>query len=539
MKKILSLVLALAMLLSATAACAEAVGGLEAGWWNDADIKPSETFYIDGGLTITAVGTHYNQYPSEFDGCYYFPTIEKMTGVHFDIDWRSVSDYATQVATVLAGGVDNLPDMIRAAEYGVSNLANEGAIIALDEYLDLIPNVVAAVGEDRMAEWRSADGHIYTIPTIVNVPGSQTTAIRQDWLDALGMSVPTTWEEWKAYWYAVKENDMNGNGDTTDEIPLVLEMGESGERCLHQLLNAFGIKASNDAQYCVLDDGTYTMVYEHPRYREFLTEVQKLYADGIIDPEFATRYQAEMYNTMSGNLAGSCFTWAEQQAVHSESLIASGDEDALYQSCAPITGPYGDQLIQMRLGVVGNWCLTVKAEQDGKVEDILRFWNWQYSDEGRILYNFGIEGYTYDMVDGEEILKLDIVKEGFNAYRTLGMEYEPFGGEWLNDAFMQCVFSGLTTDDLTIPRQSFYNGLNENGVNAGCYYSMPPILETDAYTEYRGELIIGGNGICAVRDQCIAGQLTVDEFFAKYEDLKARGLQEIIDEGNEAYQMIK
>ena len=144
------------------------------------------------------------------------------------------------------------------------------------------------------------------------------------------MDVPTTWEEWKAYWYGVRDNDMNGNGDTTDEIPIVLEMGQNGERSLHALLNAFGIKASSDAQFCVLDDGTYTMVYEHPRYREFITEMQKLYADKIIDQEFATRYQAEMYNTMSGNLAGTVFTWAEQCAVHSETLIANGVEDALY-----------------------------------------------------------------------------------------------------------------------------------------------------------------------------------------------------------------
>ena len=40
-----------------------------------------------------------------------------------------------------------------------------------------------------MADWRQADGHIYTIPTIVNVPGSQSVMIRQDWLDAPEMDV--------------------------------------------------------------------------------------------------------------------------------------------------------------------------------------------------------------------------------------------------------------------------------------------------------------------------------------------------------------
>ena len=536
MKKLVSLALALVMLLSLTSAMADTVGGMADGWWKDIEIAPSETFHLDEPLTITAMGNHFNQYPTEFDGCYYLPTVEKYTNVHLEVDWRTNSDWTTQVATALAGGIDNLPDLIRPGSYGVAALANEGAIIALDDYLDLIPNIVAAVGEDRFADWKAADGHFYTIPTIVNVPGSQTTAVRKDWLDKLGMDVPTTWEQWKAYWYGVRDNDMNGNGDTTDEIPIVLEMASNGERSLHALLNAFGIKASSDAQFCVLDDGTYTMVYEHPRYREFITEMQQLYADKIIDQEFVTRYQAEMYNTMSGNLAGTVFTWAEQCAVHSETLIANGVEDGLYLTCAPITGPYGDQWIQKRQGVTGNWCITAKAEADGKVEDILKFWNWMFSDEGVMLYNYGIEGYTYTMVDGSPIINPEITAAGFNDYRTLGLEFEPIGGNWQNDAFMQCVFSGKTADELTVPRKSFYDGLNENGVNAGKYYSMPPTLETEAYVEYRAELIT--SGVCALRDQCVAGQLSVDDFFAKYEELKGRGLQDIIDQGTEAYALI-
>ena len=536
MKKLVSLALALVMLLSLTSAMADTVGGMADGWWKDIEIAPSETFHLDEPLTITALGIHFNQYPTEFDGCYYLPTVEKYTNVHLQVDWRPDSDWNTQVATALAGGIDNLPYLIRPGTYGVAALANEGAIVPLDDYLDLIPNIVAAVGEERFADWKAADGHFYTIPTIVNVPGSQSTAVRKDWLDKLNMDVPTTWEQWKAYWYGVRDNDMNGNGDTTDEIPIVLEMGQNGERSLHALLNAFGIKASSDAQFCVLDDGTYTMVYEHPRYREFITEMQQLYADKIIDQEFATRYQADMYNTMSGNLAGTVFTWAEQCAVHSETLIANGVEDGLYLTCAPITGPYGDQWIQKRQGITGNWCITAKAEADGKVEDILKFWNWMFSDEGVMLYNYGIEGYTYTMVDGKAVINPEITAAGFNDYRTLGMEFEPVGGNWQNDAFMQCVFSGKTVDELTVPRKSFYDGLNEHGVNDGKYYAMPPTLETEAYVEYRAELIT--SGVCALRDQCVAGQLSVDDFFAKYEELKGRGLQDIIDQGTEANALI-
>lgn len=518
MKKLLALLLSLMMICSLGSAFAE----------------KSANLYFENGLEIKGMGIHFNNYPTEFDGTYFFPTILERTNARVDIDWRVITDYGTQVATTLASG--DLPDIMVAGEYGVMNLVSEGAIVALDDYLDLIPNIVAAVGEDRMAKWRQADGHIYTIPTIVDVPGSQSVMIRQDWLDQLELAAPTNWDEWVAVWRAFRDNDMNGNGDATDEIPLALQAGDDGKRSLASLLNAFGIRASSDTQFCVLDDGSYTMVYEHPRYAEFLEAVQGLYKEGILDQEFTMRTQAELFTAMDSGLVGSTMTWAERAKLSSYSNVEAGDADALWTCVAPIVGPHGDQMTQEREAVTSVWTITIAAEQAGKVEDILKFFNWMYSDEGITLYNYGLEGVTHDVVDGKYVLKPEVVAEGFVGYRLLGMEYEPFGGKWLTDAFMQCLFAGASMEDLDAPSQSFYNGLAI--VNDGHFYSMPQTLETDAYVEFNGELISGAGGVCMLRDQAIAGLLTVAEFTEKYEALKAKGLQEVIDQGAAAYALI-
>lgn len=536
MKKVLAIILALTMLLGATALAEGAqptTAEMSAALLEAAKALPkSESFYFENGLEITGMGVHFNNHPLEFDGCYYFPAIQAKTGAKIVIDWRSEDSYGTQVATTLASG--KLPDILQAGEYGVMNLVNEGAVVALDEYLDLIPNVVEAVGEDRMAAWRQPDGHIYTIPTIVNVPGSQSVMIRQDWLDALGMKEPTSWDEWMALWRGIKEKDLNGNGDPNDEIPLALEQGNNGERSMASLLNAFGIRASSDCQFCVLDDGTYTMVYEHPRYREFLQTVQDMYKEGLIDPEFATRTQAELFTAMDSNLVGTAMTWAERAKLSTYSNREGGDEDALWTCVAPITGPYGDQITQERNAVTPLWCITTAAEEAGKVEDILRVFNWNFSKEGNDLYNYGIEGVSYDVVDGQAVLKPTMVANGFVDYRLMGCEYEPFGGVWQTSAFTQCLFAGKDTDSLDDASASFYSGLSI--VNNGHFYALPQTLETDAYVEFRAELIT--TGVCVLRDQAVAGQLTVDEFFTQYESLKAQGLQEVLDAGAEAYALL-
>ena len=535
MKKLLSLLLAATMLLSLSFAIAEESKAPDPkSILEGVELEPSKDLYFEEPLEITGMGIHFNNYPTEYDGCYYFPAIEQKTNAKFMIDWRSIDGYDTHVATTLASG--ELPDILGAGSYGVLNLVEEGAVVELDQYLDLIPNIVEAVGEDRMADWRQADGHIYTIPTIVDVPGSQSVKVRKDWLDKIEMEVPTNWDEWMALWRAIRDNDLNGNGDNTDEIPLALEMGESGERCLASLMNAFGIKTSADTQFCVLDDGTYTMVYEHPRYMEFLQTAQDMYKEGLIDPEFTMRKQAELFTAMDSGLVGTAMTWAERARISTEATRGPGSEDALWLCVAPIVGPHGDQMTQERKAVTSVWCITKAAEDKGIVEDILKVFNWNYGEEGLILYNYGIEGKTYDVIDGKYVLKPEIVANGFVDYRATGMEYEPFGGKWFTDAFTQCLFKGLDQADLDDASKSFYDGLAV--VNNDYFYPMPQVLETAAYTEHRGELITGAAGVCVLRDQCIAGQISVEEFQAKYNELKDMGLNEVIEQGAEAYAKI-
>ena len=83
MKKILAIVLALSMLLGAVG-LAESTLAVYTQKLLDAvpTLEKSETLYFEDGLNITGMGVHFNSYPTEFDGCFYFPAIEKMTGAH-------------------------------------------------------------------------------------------------------------------------------------------------------------------------------------------------------------------------------------------------------------------------------------------------------------------------------------------------------------------------------------------------------------------------------------------------------------------------
>lgn len=487
-------------------------------------LEKSQEVYFDDGIEITGLGVTYDGRPTEFDGCYYWKAMEKMTNAHVAIDWHEADGYASSVATTLLMDISELPDIVNPFSFGIMDLADDGMIVPLDDYLELMPDIVAAVGEERMDAWRQADGHIYFIPSVSSVQGSQSMMVRKDWLDALQMDMPETWEDWLALWKGIRDNDLNGNGDPDDEIPLALSYGSDGEKCMTMLMNAFGIRASSDCQFCVLEDGTYTMVYEHPNFDEFLEAAAELYREGIIQEDFDTCDYNKIEELMKGNLLGTTMTWAVSAST-AEELRENGAEDALWTACAPIQGPHGDQMIQERELVGSSWCITAGAEKAGKVEDIVRFFNWCFTQEGAYLYNYGIEGVSYQITDDQPVLRPELVANSFDDYRAVGCNFEPFGGLWLEDAFMQCLFSGRTADELDEITSESYKGLFE--VNDGFFYTQPVTRETDAYVKYRANLITAG--VCPLRNQAIRGEITVDEFREKYEALKERGLDKVIE----------
>ena len=493
-------------------------------------LPKSESLYFENGLEITGLGVIYDGRPKSFDGCYYFPAIESMTGAHIAIDWHEAEGYSSTVAATLLSGKENLPDILNPMDFGVMELAQDGLIVPLDEYLDLMPDIVAAVGEERMEVLKSADGHIYTIPSVSMIQGSFSTLVRKDWLDKLGMKEPECWEDWLAYWRGVRDNDLNENGDSTDEVPIALVGSSDGERRLTHLMNAFVIAASNDTQFCILPDGTYTMVYEHPRYNEFLEAMAGLYREGILREGYEFYTYASIDEMMSNNTLGSTMTFAAA-AGETETLRQAGVTDALWKSVPPITGPYGDRMIQERELVSPYWCITAGAAQRGKAEDIIRFFNWCYTEEGAKLYNYGIEGVSYTVENEKPVLSKEIVANGFYDYRAVGINFEPFGGYWLQDAYMQCLFAGEDSEKLDDIQKETYKGLFV--VNNDYFYFQPVTIETPCYVKYRTSLIT--DGVCKLRDKAIRGEISVEEFCTAYEALKEKGLSEIIECGNSFY----
>ena len=208
------------------------------------------------------------------------------------VAWDTIlnSDWADKKAVLLAGG--DLPDAFMGSIcFSESDiLTNTGSFIALDDYIDeYMPNFKAIIESDptMKALATSADGHIYGLPS--KKPCRPTVAnqmfINKQWLDNLGLEVPTTYEEFENVLTAFKEQDANGNGDPTDEIPF----GQGYADSVMFFCLPFGTTIGADGTYMMaIQNGEPVYLPVTEGYKSGIEWMHDCFEKGLIDPELFT-----------------------------------------------------------------------------------------------------------------------------------------------------------------------------------------------------------------------------------------------------------
>lgn len=446
------------------------------------------------------------------------------TGVKIEWTWAPNSNYDEKVNTILASG--DLPDAIYGAT--TSLLLNQGAIIPLDDYLaQYCPNYLALLTDaDKPYIVNASDGQMYFMSHILDFKPSMSNMVRADWVKDAGMEIPTTWAEWMAYWEWVRDNDANGNGDATDEIPLVVQNTDG----LLKLGAWFDILVNN-SYFATTSDGELVALFDHPNFRTYLDTVIDLYNNGILDKEFATR--SDTYKSvLDTSVAGSTYYYAERANLTTATLRSSGDEDGALIGVVPPTYFEGAQPhIEARTKMYTyGLAVTIAAEERGTVEAIMKLWNYIYSEEGTNLLNYGIEGRHHTKNGDEFVYTDEVLSGGFTSARASGVIPSLINYNWKGESYMQILTGGKAYEELTQPMQYFYDALY---LNEPYFYDLVPLFDTESYIEYGAEFT---SKLTSIFAQCVVGELTVDAFYAQYEAIKAEGWQDIIDEQIAAYE---
>ena len=334
------------------------------------------------------------------------------------IEWENiqVKNYAEVMKARLAAAVD-LPDVINMSLLGdIGQHGRDGLIIPLNDLLEThAPNINKWWNTGTNSIYKildtSPDGNIYGVGNYV-LPHYLSFGPLWNvlWLEAVGIAdMPETQADMMTALRAFRDDDPNGNGQQ-DEIPLT---PAAGRGYLRYLGNLYGFEYSIMTEYLVDDDGQVFWIFQSPRMKEYLTWLNQLYTEGLLDKAYATDSWTETLEKVSNDQVGLISCWTTFARIYS-GAHPSGKPDAsipVFVNGPPIEGPYGDKFFVKRERYGGD---QMGITKDSKQPEVAMHWIdfIRNSDEALMLQNFGIIGDTYRMVDGE--------------IETIGSEDKPF-----------------------------------------------------------------------------------------------------------------
>lgn len=232
---------------------------------------------------------------SEITSNEYTKWLEETTNIHLDMTVVAAEGLGDKVNLMLSTG--DYPEVIMSGAANGNNDVvkygmEEGIFIPMNPYIEKYSENLVERWEEmpEIKEGMTApDGNIYVLPTFEGYVGHSAVSfkqwINQDWLDKVGMEVPTTIDEYYEVLKAFKEQDPNGNGEA-DEVPLSGAIGTWAAEPYYFILNAFDYF---DYSLMRIKDGQFYPSANTEGFKEGLKFMNKLYTEGLLDPASLTQ----------------------------------------------------------------------------------------------------------------------------------------------------------------------------------------------------------------------------------------------------------
>lgn len=321
----------------------------------------------------------------------------KMTNISLKGTASPMETDSTEAFNLMIAGQD-IPDIVGGNRDLINQYGMEGAFMPLNDLIEeYAPDFKKILDEnpDIKGAITAADGNIYQIPFVYESLVSEAWFVRQDWLDAVGMEAPTTVDELHDVLTAFVNEDPNGNGQK-DEVGYFTRLANT-DNVLKGLLSLFGIQ---DAWHTD-EEGNVGVGLYSDEYKEAIKSVSQWYAEGLIDPEIFTRGSNARDILFPENNGGVIHDWIPSTTGYNEKLQESVPGFKVVGILPPVdvNGDQWEVEARARLSGAG-WAIGINNEHP---EETMKYMNFWWTEAGRRLQTYGVEGDTYTMVDGEPV----------------------------------------------------------------------------------------------------------------------------------------
>ncbi len=410
--------------------------------------------------------------PNSLVGKEWHKRMEAYMGKKVEIDYNYIpsSEYDEKVKLMIAS--DDLTDFFVAPLfYDTTEMAKQGQLLELTQYKDRMPNYMNYIGKvkDGMKRVTDADGKMYTFketstPRFPEDRGmliQNTSAYRYDLFEANNIKIPETLDEF--YEAAKKLKELY-----PDKYPVATKFNS-----LRSLFSANHIRDEifwDGEKYVhgVLDEG----------YKDALQFANKLYSEKLLDPE----YTIDTDDTLKRKaLNGDNFMWLTQWFTTPAEYTRTADDGKIFAvSLYPDNPKYGKAWQEVVNGNTPDlgWAVYGVNSKVKNPEELIKFIDYQYSDEMIRLITWGIEGTTYTIGEDGVPTFVDSLKtakdpwlEGDKYGMRASRNYNP-GLQMVNDAR---AFVDFAATDYTV-----FNGKYEEvPIEKAEFLTSLPMPEND------------------------------------------------------------
>ena len=336
--------------------------------------------------------------------------LEEATGVRLDYSSMTNDDvYQEKLTLMIASG--DYPDFFcKAPDYyasGAAGLLEEDVCIDIAPYLDEhAPDLKRLLDEDtEYAENVYTDnGELVGVKMRAAPTTDGGGIIRQDWLEEQGLDMPETFDQLHDVLLTFKDAYGCANA-----IGVLSSLGSP-------LTFGFNIKLDTNNFSFVVHDGKVCPTIEEPASREYIELLAQYYSEGLFNSDFLANYSPMMFDQMAcTNETG--FWQSGRMSFNGmfESYIQ--DDDALIAPVKDISKTGKETSNIGGAGTpVGKNSISITTQNEYP-EQSVEFINYMFTEEGIELANYGVEGQTFEYVDGEPVYTDMILNnpDGFNS----------------------------------------------------------------------------------------------------------------------------
>jgi putative aldouronate transport system substrate-binding protein len=353
--------------------------------WHEEGVVLKLVRMVDVDITRAGI-TSYSEAPG-------FQAWQERTGITIDI--TEAAD-ETALKLLLAGG--DLPDIIVAprAFYagGQLKMAEDGLTIPLTDLMpEKAPDFWQFINSDPIFydSLKQADGEIYCFQGFFLKDSPYRSwrgmMVRQDFLDQVNLDPPTTIDDFTAMLRAFKD-------DLGVEIPLIA-FSSNFPRMLSDgnLTAAYGLPNSEGYQV----DGVYHFGAYEAAYKDALTYLNMLYNEELLDKNFAVTDEPTAQSSVMEGKSGAIYA-AASRILNMTSAV----NDGVFKltGLPPFTKNKGEVAISGMADPVMVSTASWITEDCSNVDAAMAFLNYLFTEDGNMLYNFGIEGESFEYVGG-------------------------------------------------------------------------------------------------------------------------------------------